>query len=217
LYGDAVSDLEPDPRWLRLWKRFDASSGQAHTEWRELLTRYSEPWRAYHTLEHVLDCQHELDGCRSLASDPDAVEAALWFHDAVYDPRSSGNEEASAFLARDVLKRAGVTAARLERVERLILATRHAGVVEDDDGALVVDIDLAILGASEERFEQYERGVRLEYAWVPEPVFRLKRAELLEAFLCRTFLFTTQTFRTRLESQARTNLARSIERLHCAQ
>lgn len=208
-----MSDHDPDPRWLRLWKGFEASDDQARIEWRELVARYADPWRSYHTLAHVLDCQHELDGCRELSSDADAVEAALWFHDAVYDPRSLGNEEASARLARQVLGHAGVAPERLDRVERLILATGHTGVPEDGDAALVVDIDLAILGAAPERFEQYEQGIRREYAWVPEVVFRKKRAELLEAFLRRSPLFSTQTFRIRLEAQARRNLARSIERL----
>jgi predicted metal-dependent HD superfamily phosphohydrolase len=213
--GDVVPELEPDPRWLRLWARLRAIDAEAwaHAEWHRLVTRYSEPHRAYHTLEHVLECQRELDPCRALASDPDALEAALWFHDAVYDPRSSDNEEASAALAREVLERTDMDPDRVERVERLILCTRHAAVAVGHDEALIVDIDLAILGAPSERFDGYEQAIRREYAWVPEAVFRTQRALFLEALCARPHLFTTERFRQRLESQGRENLARSISRL----
>lgn len=208
-----MPEREIDARWLRLWMRLGASDDQARADWRDLVTRYSEPQRAYHSLEHILDCQRELDNCRALASDPDVLEAALWYHDVVYDPQSVGNEEASAKVAREVLLRAGMHPVRVNAVERLILATRHAAIPEAGDAALMVDLDLAILGAPSERFERYEEGIRAEYAWVPEAVFRSKRADLLEGFLARTVLFATETFRLRLESQARANLARSIERL----
>jgi predicted metal-dependent HD superfamily phosphohydrolase len=201
---------EPDPRWLRLWASFGVSSDCARTDWVDLVARYSEPHRAYHTLAHVLNCQHELDACRALASDPGAVEAALWFHDVVYEPQGNGNEEASAAFALEVLGRAGMDLQRQGRVERLILATRHAAVPEDGDGALVVDIDLAILGAATEEFDRYERAIRIEYAWVPEMVYRMKRIEVLEGFLARPALYATEAFRERLELRARENLGRSI-------
>jgi predicted metal-dependent HD superfamily phosphohydrolase len=179
-----------------------------------LVQRYSEEARAYHTLEHVLNCQRELDDWRALAKDPDELEAALWFHDVVYDPRGSGNEPASAEFASVVLNGAGMAAERIEKVERLILATRHDAVPEAGDSALIVDIDLAILGAPTDQFEQYEQAIRREYAWVPEAVYRVKRAAVLAGFLGRPALYATEVFRERLEAQARLNLARSISRLH---
>lgn len=208
-----MSEHEINARWLRLWTRLGASDALARADWRDLVTRYSVPQRAYHSLAHILDCQQEFDQCRHLASDPDVLEAALWYHDVVYDPRSTGNEAASAQVARQVLQRVGMSPKRVEAVERLILATRHAAVPEVGDAALMVDIDLAILGAPQQRFDRYEEEIRLEYAWVPQDVYRTKRAELLEGFLARTALFATETFRERLDSRARMNLARSIERL----
>lgn len=208
-----MPEHEVDARWLRLWARFGASNAQARVAWQDLVTRYSTPERAYHTIHHVLDCQREFDDARALAAAPDALEAALWYHDAVYDPQRSDNEETSANLAREVLIRAGMRPECVEKVKRLILATRHAAVSEDEDAALIVDIDLSILGAPRERFEWYEEAIRAEYSTVPEVIFRAKRAELLEGFLSRTSLYATQTFRTRFEAQARMNLTRSIELL----
>lgn len=208
-----MPEHEVDARWLRLWARFGASDVEARAAWRDLVTRYSAPERAYHSLDHILDCQRALDDSRTLATEPDAIEAALWYHDAVYEPQRSDNEEASARLAREVLLHAGMRPDRVTKVEQLILATRHAAIPENGDAALIMDIDLSILGARRERFEWYEEAVRAEYSWVTESVFRARRAELLEGFLSRTALYATQAFRERFESQARMNLARSIERL----
>jgi predicted metal-dependent HD superfamily phosphohydrolase len=202
-----------DERWLMLWERLGRNSAQSHLEWRRLITAYSLPERTYHTIEHVLECQGELDNCRTLARDPDVLEAALWYHDAVYDPQKYDNEEASARLACEVFYRAGLPIERLKMVEQLILATRHSFVPSDKDSALIVDIDLSILGANTERFDRYEAAIRREYSFVPDVVFRNKRAEILEGFLSRSFLFTTPAFRERFELKARENLTRSLERL----
>ena len=83
----------------------------------------------------------------------------------------------------------------------------------DPDARLLVDIDLAILGAAPERFDEYEVQVRQEYAWVPGPLFRRKRREILQGFLDRPCIYTTEPFRTRFELQARSNLQRSVARL----
>ncbi len=204
--------LEPDGRWLRLWTDLGAR-GDAREAWTELLARYAEPARRYHTLEHVRECLELLGTCRELASDLPAVEAALWYHDVVYDPRGSGNEEASAVLARERLGAAGVDDARVQTVARLILATRHAAGPQDPDEALVVDLDLAILGADRERFDRYERAIRDEYAFVPEDVFRAARAHVLQGFLDREALYATRHWRERLEERARANLATSLAAL----
>lgn len=206
-------DRDAESRWLSLGMRLGAPDAEARAAFRELVRRYAEPHRAYHTLEHVLDCQRELDRCRELAADVDALEAALWFHDAVYDPRRSGNEEASAALAQEILRHTRMHAERLAGVGRLILATRHDAVQDEGDAALIVDIDLAILGSGQERFDRYEEAIRREFAWVPELVFRSKRALLLEGFLRRSPLFVTDLFRDSFEARARQNLARSIARL----
>jgi predicted metal-dependent HD superfamily phosphohydrolase len=78
---------------------------------------------------------------------------------------------------------------------------------------LLVDIDLSILGATPERFDEYEVQVRQEYAWVPGPLFRRKRGEILQAFLVRPSIYSMPWFRQRLEAQARSNLQRSVARL----
>jgi predicted metal-dependent HD superfamily phosphohydrolase len=178
-----------------------------------LLGQYSDASRYYHTLQHLGECLELLDEGSGLAVRPGEVAIALWYHDAVYDSRRSDNEAQSAEWAAQALRRVGAEVEVIERVGELILATRHTGPVAAGDVALMLDIDLAILGAPEERFEEYEDQIQLEYAWVPEPVFRPTRARILQGFVERERIYTTPAFAGRFEAPARTNLLRALMRL----
>ena len=178
-----------------------------------LIARYSEPHRKYHTVQHLDECFARFDEARELAQQPYEIELALWFHDAVYDVRRQDNEAQSADWARSAAARAGVAEAACSRLSQLILATKHDADPPSPDAALLVDVDLAILGAAPDRFDQYERQIREEYSWVPGFVFRRKRREILQGFLARPHLYTTSHFRDRYETLARANLTRSIRRL----
>ena len=84
----------------------------------------------------------------------------------------------------------------------------------DIHAGIVADADLSIFGKPEAIFDEYERLVRKEYLAVPEDVFRVKRAELLEErFLKRKVIYNFRPFREKYEIQARKNLKRSIARL----
>jgi len=98
-------------------------------------------------------------------------------------------------------------------VHSLVMATRHKEVPRGTDAELLVDVDLSILGAAPERFDESERQVREEYAWVPEFVFRRERKAILKKILARPRVFSTARFRDRYEQQARSNIERSLERL----
>jgi predicted metal-dependent HD superfamily phosphohydrolase len=178
-----------------------------------LLASYSEPARAYHTLQHLEECCLKWKEAQSLAMRAGEVLVGLWFHDAVYDTHATDNEQRSADWAGDVIRKAGGSVVQIERVRDLILATRHAASPAPGDPALIVDIDLSILGAPVGRFEEYEEQVRREYAWVPDAVFRAKRARLLSEFLARPAIFNTAHFAARYEAMARENLTRSLARL----
>lgn len=202
--ADALCDS-----WRALWP---GGAAEGESIYRDLVVRYSEPQRAYHTLDHVADCLRRLDEVRPLLARPAEAELALWFHDAVYDPRRADNEEQSAALAAGALRAAGVGAGVVERVAGLIRLTSHPAAEVTGDGAIVCDIDLAILGAPPERFEQYDAAIRREYAWVPEEMFRRERARVLAGFLARPRIYYTPTFADALEQQARANLRAAIRR-----
>ncbi|MFL6677550.1 MAG: N-methyl-D-aspartate receptor NMDAR2C subunit [Burkholderiaceae bacterium] len=178
-----------------------------------LLARWAEPHRRYHTPQHLRECLALFAAHRELAERPGEVGLALWFHDAVYDTARHDNEAASADWARRVLRDAGAAPEVAGRVDALILATRHSQVPATPDERLLVDIDLAILGAAPARFDEYERQIRDEYGFVPEDVFRDKRAAILRGFLARPAIFATAALAARFEAAARANLAGAIARL----
>ena len=199
-------------RWDDDWADLGTPPPEARTL-AELLDRYAEPQRAYHTLQHLGECFAALDSSRGLAERPGEVAIALWFHDGIYDSHASDNEARSAAWAEEVILAAGGGREARSRVRDLILATRHLETPAPGDQALLVDIDLAILGADTDRFEEYEAQIRREYAWVPETTYRTDRARLLTGFLARPRIYTTSYFFERLEGRARANLSRSIARL----
>ena len=109
-----------------MWSRLGTGAGSyGATVFQAVIQAYSEPHRRYHTLVHLQDCLQQFDVACSLAMHPVEVEAALWFHDAVYDPRSSENEVRSAQWAQEALRDAGVSTAIAQRVADLVLMTRH--------------------------------------------------------------------------------------------
>jgi predicted metal-dependent HD superfamily phosphohydrolase len=201
-------------RWQRLMQALGMQT--ASETYRALLDAYAEAHRHYHTARHIDACLRHLDVSKALAASWADIELALWFHDAVYDPYQSGNEERSADWACEFLQGQAADAARTERVRSLILATKHDALAPDPDAQLLVDIDLAILGASEADYDLFEINVREEYQWVPAPLFREKRAEILQSFLDRPQVYNTEFFRERYEIQARSNLRRAISALTSA-
>ncbi|WFP73836.1 hypothetical protein [Mesorhizobium sp. WSM4906] len=184
----------------------------------ELTALYQAGDRHYHDLAHVEAMLALAEECRRLLHDPDAVEAAIWFHDAIYDSRAKDNEAKSAALAEKKL--AGLTDP--DRVARIVAminatATHQMPPLGDEktanDAALFLDMDLVILGAEPDVFDTYEKAVRREYGWVEEPMWRAGRAAVLKSFLARPHIFHTAEFRQRFEAQARKNLARSLAAL----
>jgi len=202
--------------WFALWRRL-AAVGDAGAVYEELVAAYSEPGRFYHTLEHLEQCLSEFASVSAAELNADAIEFALWFHDAVYDTRSKDNEERSAELAQRVMRSALLSDSLGTLVARLILATRHSAPPQTLSEQLIVDIDLSILGQDRSRFDEYERQIRSEYAWVPEDAFRNGRSAILSSFLSRPRIYSTEAFYRRYEAAARENLVRSISQLGGAQ
>lgn len=193
-------------RWNRTWSvlEFDPPPGVGE----RVLQAYSEPHRAYHTTQHLEECFAHLQDCSIQPLDQGCLELAIWFHDSIYDTHSGENEAQSAAQARREL---GVLpASSLDRIEQLILVTQHNAAPACPDQALLLDIDLSVLGASKARFEEYETQIRQEYDWVPEEAYRGARIQILQEFQARQPLFLTPHFRERLEAQAHRNLERSI-------
>lgn len=192
------------PPWDAAWHALGRQPSPGLFE--ALMRRYAEPHRHYHTLQHLAECLDGFEQERAQAARPAEVALALFFHDAVYDLQASDNEARSANWARDALRGAGVPDDAAARVHALVMATLHDAQPTDADAQLLVDIDLSILGAPSERFAEYERQIRREYAHVPPEVFEPRRKGILGRFLAREPLYQTPGIRARCEAQAHRNL-----------
>ena len=179
----------------------------------ELLNAWAEPHRHYHDQRHLRECLALWVRWRGRSDRAGEVAVALWFHDAIYDPKARSNELNSAAWAARSLIRAGLASEAAQRVHDLVMATQHDAPAMGADAQLLVDIDLSILGSPPERFERYDQDVRKEYAWVPGFRYRDQRAQVLQGFLDRPRLYHGEAAVALLEGQARVNLAAALSRL----
>ena len=177
---------------------------QLTEEWtNELTRRYSESHRRYHTLAHVNELLTLLRDFE--LADRDSVEAAVWFHDAIYDTHANDNEARSAELAGTALRE--MNFGNIDVVQAMINATAtHDSRGLTRDGLLFLDADLSILGAPPERYRAYAGAIRAEYSWVPDAMFALERPSI----------YQTGEMRARFEVQARENVARELAELQAA-
>ncbi len=176
----------------------------------DLVRHLSEPQRIYHTLPHIVAM---LDEAEEVGEYEPLLLLTIWVHDAIYAPHSTTNEVESAVLGRVIAQRLGMASILAERVSTLILATQHKAVPTDHLSQVLVDLDLAILGKSDDEFDSYELAIRREYAWVPEETFHSARANILQSFLDRPRIYSTEYCYKKYEVAARRNLTRSIEKL----
>lgn len=182
-----------------------------------VMAAWGEPHRRYHTEQHLHETLALLARWTCGQPWPCTVALALFFHDLVYAPGRADNEERSAALARQLLPMAQLPAALAEEVAALVLATRHEAAPASEPARLLVDVDLAILGAPAARYAEYTRQVREEYAEVSDAVFYPRRLRLLQGFLARTAqqgLFHTAVGRRERQAQAQHNLTQEIAALH---
>jgi predicted metal-dependent HD superfamily phosphohydrolase len=175
-----------------------------------LVAAYTAPGRHYHNLTHIEDCLGALarvDGLSAL--EREILSEAIWWHDVVYDATRSDNEELSARLAEQ-----HVRADIRQEVGRLIRLTKTHDVRPGDRlGAILISIDLSILGAEPARYDAYAAAIRQEFIHVPEADYGAGRAHVLGRFAARPVIFPDAAFAARYDRQARENLARELASL----
>ncbi|WP_395373485.1 N-methyl-D-aspartate receptor NMDAR2C subunit [Marinicella sp. W31] len=198
-------------RWQQLMRSLQLQGNEDTCT--ALILAYSESHRHYHTCEHIHASLKHLDATRSLAENSDAIELALWFHDAVYQPYAADNERKSADWAMRFLQANACQQSLVDGVDDLIMVTMHNEEPKTSDQQLILDIDLAILGAPAVVYDQFESNVRKEYRWVPFFLYRKKRKQILYSFLNREHIYHQPFFASKFEDQARHNLNRAIKNL----
>ena len=199
-------------QWLALMGRLGYSSNL--DTFSELVAEYSHENRHYHNFSHVFAVLEQFAYTKHLAQDPNAVEVALWFHDAIYKIESTSNESDSARWASNFLQKNGASLTFSSHVSKLIMATAHNISLYDNDQQLIADIDLSILGSSAHIYQNFEDWIRQEYSSIPAFIYDKKRKEVLSSFLDKERIYSHDHFYFQLETSARMNLGRAIAALN---
>ncbi len=176
-----------------------------------LEARYNQPHRRYHTAQHIRQVLEAITVLDPDSSDQLELELAAWFHDAIYAPGRSDNEERSAFFAKDTLELVGASPTVGAEVARLVLLTAHHNPEPDDRaGSVLCDADLSILGSTPDDYASYAAAIRDEYSLIPAAAFGSGRAKILRQFLARPTLFQTAIGQELWENTARSNIQQEL-------
>jgi predicted metal-dependent HD superfamily phosphohydrolase len=209
-----VNDQTTDDAFLQALTDLGAEPEIAEIALADLQTRHAEPQRRYHTFEHVHAMWGVIVDTLAPEAPSSAVCVAVWYHDSIYDPKAKNNEEASAKLADETLETCGAPSDVRERVTALIMSTKtHQPADDAFESRLLIDADLATLGASPDVYDTYAQAIRAEYAWVEDAAYRTGRAAVLRSFLDRERIYITPQIYASHETRARENLTRELRDL----
>jgi predicted metal-dependent HD superfamily phosphohydrolase len=199
--------------WENLLLKFGIEQLTAKRLYADLSNLYSRPDRHYHTLEHIQHFLTVVDALSGRAKNLEAIEFAAWFHDVIYDAKAKDNEEKSAEYAETVLSSLDVPREVIDKVTKLILKTKSHQITEEDDidTKIMLDADLAILGADDDAYRRYAQAIRLEYAWVSDQDYRYGRTQFLQRLLKRQKIYQTEKILEKLETKARQNIQQEID------
>jgi predicted metal-dependent HD superfamily phosphohydrolase len=201
-------------QWRHLVEQYNADVGIAEALFNMLVGHYSEKGRLYHNLSHIKALLDQSAAYKNDIDNGHAVFFAIWFHDAIYNTRENENEERSAALAVQTLTQLAVPGDTILLVQKMILATKHHQADKlGADGRLFLDFDLSILGRKAAIYKDYSQAIRMEYAWVPEALYRQGRQKVLNSFLQREKIYYTDQLAELFEAQARQNMERELTEL----
>jgi predicted metal-dependent HD superfamily phosphohydrolase len=192
------------------WALLAGDSPTSRTEWAALVAAWSQPHRRYHDLAHLAAVLGLVGELAAAAADPDAVRLAAWYHDVVYAPGRTDNEQVSAARARAGL-RGLVPDARVDEVERLVLLTaEHDPGPQDANGAVLCDADLAVLAVPPDAYAAYASAIREEYAHLSDATFTAGRIDVLEHLLSLPALYRTPQAAEQWTDRAAANLTAEL-------
>jgi len=194
------------------WKNIGAKT-TGEQEYKELLDLYGQPHRAYHNFVHIAHTLREIEKVSEHLRNPELTKIATWYHDAIYNTERTDNEEKSKELAEKRMYKAGIEKPVINKINSMVLTTNPNKVPKTNDATFLSDADIAILGKPPEIFDVYEKDIRFEYNRVPEETFRKKRKDVLQIFLNRDNIYSTDYFWKKYEKKARENLKKSIGNL----
>jgi predicted metal-dependent HD superfamily phosphohydrolase len=200
--------------WFTLMASLGVEHSVAEELYADILARYRNGSRHYHTLRHVGEVLDNIDKMRHMALDITAIRLAAWYHDVIYDMQANENERKSAEYAAAALERMNLDEERVRAIQDMIQATDLSRPTPSDmDAHILRDADLGTLGSCAARYDEIAEGIRLENAHLADDEYSRARAQVLSQFLTRERIFHTDIMYSALEQSARDNISREIDLL----
>lgn len=183
--------------------------------WIEIYNCYTKKSRHYHNLSHIYNILIQAKDFKSEIHDLETLKFSIWYHDIIYKSSKKDNEKKSALFAEKRLKFFNFNEGKIEIIKKLIVSTEkhELALKENQDNAILLDLDLSILGTNWETYKKYVINIRREYKIYPDFMYKPARKKVLNHFLKRESLYFTDDFKTKYEVQARKNLKKEIELL----
>ena len=167
-------------RWSTLMRELGVGAAASSRWWRVVRDHYANRDRHYHTLAHLRDMFRLRDAFTAALAAPSEVDAAIFFHDIIYDATQKDNETRSAELWERFAAEQGVPADVSERVAGWIRRTAsHMAGPAAGDLAFLLDFDLAVLGRAQPAYAEYTQQVRMEYHHVEWGAFVKARRDVM--------------------------------------
>lgn len=199
-------------RYIKIFSKYVANESESTFLWKELEDAYNQSYRKYHNLNHLNELFGYYDKFSDFIENTEEIQIAIFYHDFIYSIWKKDNEEKSAIKAVQVLQDIGFDMDGIHRIDKLILCTKHHNGTSNDEN-LLIDFDLAILGQSEEAYQDYTQKIRKEYAKIPGILYRKGRKKVLQHFLDKSSIYQTTVFKSTFEKQARVNLSNELSSL----
>ncbi len=198
-------------RYLNLVKPYEETD--ISSLWLEVENNYSQKSRHYHNLQHIDALINHLEPVAAKLDDWELIQFSVFYHDIIYKPTKSNNEEKSAELAVKRLTQLGVSTSRIEKCKQQIIATKEHKSNQSGDTAYLLDADLSILGAPVEQYLEYTKKIRKEYGIYPDLIYKPGRKKVVQHFLNMASIFKTKYFQDQFEKQAKKNLQQELDSL----
>lgn len=198
--------------WMSLFENFSSSSVLINSVFEEVIRYYNQPHRYYHNLKHIQEVLQIIDTLNNSVCDLYSLKIAAWFHDLIYDPQANDNEEQSTHIASIYLTQLNISQSTINTVNELILSTKDHQPF-NENSKILLDADLAILGANPSEYNNYCRAIRLEYSWLNNQDYCQGRKKVLENFLEQNQIYYTPKMYKLKEKQARINLLNELKHL----
>ena len=197
--------------FITLLHSYTNDKGLIDELWNEIETAYSNPKRHYHTLLHLENILEQLVLVKDYITDWDVILFTLFYHDVVYKATRSDNEEQSAVVAGERMKKLSISNEKILQCKNQILATKNHLKQSDSDTNYFTDADLSVLGKDWDTYQTYFKQVRKEYAIYPDFLYNPGRKKVLNHFLTMDRIFKTDYFFTKLEEKAKDNLRDELQ------